>query len=586
MSDFSILGSESVLIGSADSTSMAAASFNPISNNILDLSHSTKMPLSLSPSTTADNQSSILDNCNLRLRHEFMCLQMRKQEVTNRLTVQQNQVLNQITHHADCLGAKARSVCAWLDYLPTMISNNIKLKDFADFCGVNENTLRNYISHEQRARLPLTASQQALGQQVVRDAQCAREPRKATQAWIQHQTTLQGVGITPFQFSRLAEVPPQTLIVLIKCLQPQRHLPQLTLGPRHKDLPFVDNIVRSHNCSKNSKESARAWLANQHTFEARGITRSQFASRCGVSAKALSKAMAYVKFRLRHQMNPVIKPVINPDTPMIAIKKEIDPSNRGIVEITLDESGNELECRIITQPRLQEAAVSDNSLPVYHHPENPRQNPSVAVLGLDSANEVKNSKVTSWGGMKTVFQQMPIKSRIKLEAKIVSELYQQIKDKSQNGGQVNCLMENSEPHSLPHRANEIIIMGIGVFNLGSEPIAANTVIDFYDGIFLEQGAAGKVVDNTGPVNTVIYKGGSSLESFNAGTLAAGSSAHNISTGKLAKEPLLVENNVAAVQVNSKLTAYVTLREIAVGEEYFVDYGVRSNPFMAIKNHKN
>ncbi|WP_369790702.1 hypothetical protein [Rouxiella sp. WC2420] len=554
MSDFSILTGENVLITPGSSTSQAAAGSNSISNNLLDVSHSIKIPASQPPATTPDNQSSIRNSCSVMLRHAFIqtsiSVEKKRAEVIGRLTAQQNNLLNCIVNHTECLNIPAKSVTAWMDNLPAMDSHDIKPKDFSEFCYVNYRTFQNYINQEKKARLPLTLFQQTIVEQVILDAQCFKDPGKASRAWIANQTTLQNAGIIPAQFARLNEVTPHSLVVIVNRLQSRERLntglPRLIIDFGNNDQKFINNVIKSYGCRCDTIKSVFAWLDNKYFFKVRGISLSRFARGCGVKENTLIKSILRIKRRSGNQPQPVIDTAL----PFVATNKSIEPQKTAIAGIMHNEPVNDSRNPFSERSPLPKKAVINNSQPIYHHPDNPRKSLIYEVLGLDSHAQVKDIEVTDWGSMKAVFGTMPKKNRIRLELKIITELHRQIMEGTQQSERMNSLMKNVGSHSLSQKKDEELNSRRGVFNPGPNTVAANTVLGFYPDV---------------------NNWGSSSEKFSTDAFASGNILRNMTPNNLPKEFAPSGNNIAAVQINNRLMAYITTREVEAGERYFVDF---------------
>lgn len=364
----------------------------------------------------------------------------------------------------------------------------------------------------------------------------------------------------------------------LKAFESNRIFPIILQINNNKE-KLIESIVEQHKSRGNIYNSAFAWLCNQNLFKQHGVTKAQFCEHANIELRTLSPEITRIKCKLRREQKSVKTPVES----STGIKMETSEPEKGILEITLDDSGNEVDSRVIPEPKLKEKAVIDNNLPICCHPDNPMQSRTFNVLGLDSHAEVEDLKVTvtNWGSMNAVFEGMPIKKRTMLKFMIINEMYQQIIAETQQGERMDRLMKNAGSHYLSYNQDEIINLGVGVFNPGISPVPAYTVLGFYAGQFLDLAAAEKAVRTNGSVNSFTYSWATKSTKFSVDAFKFGNILRNINTGKLPDKPLLAENNVAAVQVNSRLMAYITTREIAAGEEYFVDYGVGYNPLAAI-----
>lgn len=363
-----------------------------------------------------------------------------------------------------------------------------------------------------------------------------------------------------------------------------KHISPVTLKMNNYKEKLIESIVEQHKSRGNIYNSAFAWLCNQNLFKHHGITKAQFCEHANIDLRTFSPEITRIKSKLRSEQKSVKTSVES----SAEIKMETREPEKGILEITLDDSGNEVDSRVTHEPKLPDKAVIDNSLPICCHPDNPMQSRTFNVLGLDSHAEVEDLKVTvtNWGSMNAVFKDMPIKKRALLKFMIIEEMHRQIIAETQQGERMDRLMKNAGSHYLSYNQDEIINLGVGVFNPGPHSVAAYTVLGFYAGQFLDLTAAEKAVRTNGSVNSFTYSWATKSTKFSVDAFKVGNVLRNINTGKLPDKPWLAENNVAAVQVNYRLMAYITTREIAPGEEYFVDYGVGYNPLAAIDAARN
>lgn len=505
--------------------------------------------------------------------------------VSNRLKKRQVKFLNSIVNLADIRGSLIKSTSAWLNNLPDIQASDIQEKDFANFCGINRQLFKLHVIHEQRARLPLSALQQSLVWQVIAEEQCIAQPISSARAWVKNYSALSGAGIYPDQFAHESQTSPITHAILIKRLcsgRRKRMVPPRVIVQIDHGIKLIDNIIEEHCCRGNSHKSALAWLSNRNLFKLRGITLAQFSQHCEVNASTLSPILSRIKFiQFRKAELAVI-----PTMPVAAIKTEITERDVGITQITLDNSGNELAHYVIAEPNLRDKALIDNNMPICGHPDNPQQSLTLQVLGLGPDASVRDIKVTNWGAMHGVFGGMSVNKRVKLKEAIIKELHRQIMNETEQGERMDKLMKNAGSHYQTRNGDEILNLGIGFFNPGPEPVAANTVLGIYAGLYLDQAAQEEAIRKNGSVNSITYSWATRSEKYIVDAFNIGNILRNINTGNLPGNPQLSDNNTAAVQVNSRVMAYITNREIASGEEYFVDYGIHYNPELSIEIARN
>ncbi len=554
------------------------------------------MPKNLSPlmserTTIPYSSSTPLPAVNIRdfsgIRQSSRMPDSLSTPVSNKLTKRQVNFLNCIANRADISGSLIKSTSAWLNNLPDIQASNIQAKDFANFYGINRQVFKLHVIREQRARLSLSALQQSLVMQVIAEEQCMAQPISSARAWVKNYSALSGAGIYPDQFAHESQISLTTHSMLIKNLYSNSYgliiyPPQVREQIADDRSKLINRIIEEHHCLGRPRRSALAWFSNKDLCKLHGINLAQFSRYCEVKASTVSPMLSRIKSSQLRKAQPGIIPAM----PAAEIKIEISERDVGIIQITLGDSGNELTRCVINEPSLRANALIDNNMPICGHPDNPLQSLTLQTMGLGSDASVRDIKVTHWGSMKAIFSSMPVKTALSLKKIIKEELHRQIMNETGQSDRMDSLMKNAGSHHQLPDSDEMLNLGMGVFNPGPEPVAAHTVLGFYAGLYLDQTAHDEVVRKNGTVNSITHAWATRSEKYSVDAFKIGNILRNINTGKLPDKPQLSVNNVAAVQVNSRVMAYITNREIASGEEYFVDYGIHYNPELSIEIARN
>ncbi len=530
-------------------------------------------------------QEAFANACKVNARHLFIKIQ-KERERTRPLTETQEKLLNSIAVTTDCQDSSAKSACAWLDNQQFLKKEGISQASFADFCRINLKTLGWSIARERQARKNPSPTQESFAEGIILKEKCRGKPSETALAWEKNKQSLLDAGLTVWQFERLSGVLIGTLSSRITPMYRQRNKDPDTPESRllrekrlQEQQEVMDAIILRLDCKNKLINSKLAWVNNEQRFTALGISKAQFSRRCKINSQSLTSSVSRLIRNNGNHPPPASQSI--PPAPPLIIKTE-SAANLGIMEITLDALGNELRATVRAEARLVDRPSIDNSLPILRHPDNPQHSLTLETLGLDAYAEVTQIKVTHWGSMWQVFTGLPVRKRETLKAELLKELHRQLMDEKGQSARMNRLMSNAGSHHLAATGDEIINLGMGVFNPGPAPVSANTVLGFYAGLLLDSAASQKTVRQIGTVNGHSHSWQTRTEKLNIDAFQSGNILRNINTGKLPAQPQLDENNVAAVQVNSRLIAYITTRDIAVGGEYFVDYGDHYNPLFGIE----
>ncbi|WP_225741482.1 SET domain-containing protein [Rouxiella badensis] len=474
---------------------------------------------------------------------------------TRALTETQHALLNRIAVKTRCWHSSTKSACAWLDNEQSIIKEDIWPINFAEFCGINLDTFGWRIARERRDRVIPTSAQLRVTEEIILAENSGGKPLETAQAWDKNKKSLLDAGLTAWQFEYASKVCSGTISSRISCVYRPRKKGQKTPQWRllhekrlQEQQQVMDAIILSSNCRKNLNKSTLAWIENQQNLADLKISKVQFSRRCNINPQSLTSSVS--RLRKNNGSCPPRSAQYLPPVPPTGIKTGL-----AAVRAQLGR---------VDRPSI------NNSLPILRHPDNPQHSLTLETLGLDVNANVSQIRVTHWGSMEQVFARLPILGRLKLKSRLFIELHRQLLDERGQSKPMSTLMSNAGEHRLANGEDGIINLDTGVVNPGPAPVPINTVLGFYAGLLLDSATSQKRVRQTGATEL-------SIDAFQGGNIL-----RNINTGRLPGEPPLAENNVAAVQVNSRLIAYITTRDIAAGEEYFVDYGVHYNPLFGIE----
>jgi len=517
------------------------------------------------------NQISFVSACELKVQ-SFNQAVIQYKKIQASLDATQQALLQRIIDSRKIAKAKkketalALAVTAWLDCEQELTGANINQTVFASACKVKPTSLRRNVLHEKKVHAELTNTQRNLIDNIICAEKCLNNVVKASCAWLNNQTILNELRITLESFASKSNVPPKSLEWLVRCERQAR----IALSAEQKNV--IDAIIENTHCRVNSELATTVWLTNRVKFEEAKIHKLTFARRCEVDITTFISAVSYKikKSRLQLAAEQMFSPAITIKTEPTRVEQTID-------EITLDDAGQVAIVANSDTLRLTHRPLLDNSLPIVHSLTDPHKSLTLQTLGLSSLEQINTIKVTGWGGMHAVFNTLHVEKAKRLKNTLLSEVRRQIVHETTQAERMHKLMVSRGTHRQAPDSDEIINLGMGVLNPGPDPVAAYTVLGIYAGELVNAENLKKIVRKRGTANSYSHSWATRTEKIIVDAYHSGNVLSNINTGCLPNTPELAENNVASVQIGNRLNAYITIRDVAPGEEYFVSYGVVYDP---------
>ncbi|MEG3133946.1 SET domain-containing protein [Rouxiella sp. T17] len=445
---------------------------------------------------------------------------------------------------------------------------------FAQHCKMSKSNLDRGIVQEKQKRVPLSLSQLKIVTQIIQKTRCHGNINKTVTAYITHQDILDQNQISASTFAHKSNVGLNVFHDRY-AYQSKAHI-KLT-ERQSLILSQMPDVLLAHN---DVRVLAKLYLSNKELLSKENITQAIFAKYHDIKYLSL-KAWVH-KLKKRELSLPLalaqpraIDNLLHTGEP--DIKKEAAALNWGIPVLTLDAEGVLVDESISNVPRLADAVQINNSLPLIRAPNVPDVSLTLQALGMQTIDDLKGLKINNWGGLHEVFNQQTLAERNALKKKLLDEIREQIINETMQAERMSKLMVSKGSHYQSTGSEEIIDLGQGVMNPGSTPVPVHTVLGIYGGELYDSTASQTRIKKIGSLNSLAYSWGAQNDKFDVDSFLSGNILRNINTGNLPNKPWMAENNVAAVQINGRLIAYVTRRDIAPNEEYFVDYGEQYNP---------
>ncbi|KQN46359.1 hypothetical protein ASE93_13885 [Serratia sp. Leaf50] len=517
------------------------------------------------------NQMIFVSACELKVQ-SFTQAVIQNYRIKSSLNETQQALLQRIIDSRKIAKAKkketalALAVTAWIECEQQLTDEYIHQTVFASACKVKPASLRRSVLHEKKLHAKLTDTQRNKIDSIILAEECLNNVSKASCAWLNNQTALNNFRITLESFANKCNVPPKSLEWLVRCERQAR----IELSAEQKDV--IDTIIKNTHCRVNSELATTAWLTHRVKFEEEKIHKLTFARRCEVD---ITKFISAVSYKIKKsRLQPVEKQMFSP---AITIKTEPTIAEQTIDEITLDDAGQVANVANSDTLRLTHRPLLDNRLPIVHSLTDPYKSLTLQTLGLISLEQINTIKVTGWGGMHAVFNTLNVEQAKRLKNTLLSEVQRQIANETMQAERMDKLMVSRGSHRQAPDSDEIINLGMGVLNPGPDPVAAYTVLGMYAGEFVNAENLKQIVRKRGTANSYSHSWATRTDKVIVDAYQSGNVLSNINTGCLPNTPELAENNVASVQIANRLNAYITIRDVAPGEEYFVSYGAVYDP---------
>ncbi len=264
-------------------------------------------------------------------------------------------------------------------------------------------------------------------------------------------------------------------------------------------------------------------------------------------------------------------------SPKALIKLEpvaVEPDKE--VELMICGDDGEVVNTFATKQRpLTESYAIRNDLPILRDPLNPQNSVTLQAEGVETVQQLQ---VSYWGDLNT----LPFRRDKKAIVQHARDLV------SMEGPALAAWMEGlmvCHGSYVEDETGALVALGKGVFNNSGKVVPRGTVLGPVAGSLHQQETMSSLIRKEGSKNSLSHTWNTSsktdfIDCFHERNLPA-----MFNSGKLPGNPTVAKNNVAIFILGKNIICYFTIKDVGIGEEYYVDYGKRYEPEIIINRQR-